>query len=175
MATTRFQYLDQSFPIESFVWDGTGLICTITGHKLINGVVAKAINTSSSYDSVTGTVQVIDANSFRILGAPVLGSFKEVFVNSYLPTQITTTKTYTLKKGEGTETVVQAYVLGVGGAAATPQVSMDGVGWISLTPITCTTSNLNSQFISFPGGWGYIRLNITAIGANTQLIVVVGD
>lgn len=175
MATTRFQYLDQSFPIESFVWDGTGLICSITAHKLINGVTAKAINTSSSYDSVTGVVQVINANSFRIVSAPVAGSFKEVRVNCWLPTQTGLTPKYTIKKGEGSETVVQAYVIGTGGATVTPQVSLDGVAWIPLTALTCTTTNLDSKHLVFTAGWGYIRLSITALGTATQLFVVVGD
>jgi len=175
MANTRFQYLGQTFPIESFVWDGTGLVCTITAHKLINGVTAKAINTSSSYDSVTGTVQVIGVNSFRIVGAPVLGSFKEVSVNCWLPTQTGITKSYSLRKGEGSESVVQAYVIGTGGATVTPQVSMDGVGWIPLTALTCTTTTLDSKHLAFTTGWCFIRLSITALGANTQLIVVVGD
>jgi len=175
MANTRFQYLDQSFTITSFAWDGTGLVCTLNGHKLINGVVARAINTSSSYDSVTGTVQVINVNSFRIVSAPVLGSFNEVRVNCWLPTQTGVTKTYSLKKGEGSETVVQAYVIGTGGATVTPEVSMDGIGWRPLTALTLTTTTLHSSHLTFTSGWCYIRLNITALGANTQLVVVVGD
>jgi len=175
MAHTRFQYLGQTFPIESFVWDATGLVCTITAHKLINGVVAKAINTSSSYDSVTGAVEVINANSFRIVSAPVLGSFKEVNVNCYLPTQTGTTKSYTLRKGEGSETVVQAYVIGTGGATVTPEMSMDGVAWRPLTLLTLTGTTLNSSHLSFTTGWCFIRLNIATLGANTQLVVVVGD
>jgi hypothetical protein len=175
MANTRFQYLDQSFTITSFAWDGTGLVCTLNGHKLINGVVARAINTSSSYDSVTGTVQVINVNSFRIVSAPVLGSFNEVRVNCWLPTQTGVTKTYSLKKGEGSETVVQAYVIGTGGAVFDVQFSLDGVGWTTASTVTLTTVNLNAGGFTFTAGWGYIRLNITSIGTNTQLIVVIGD
>lgn len=175
MATTRFQYLDQIFPIESFVWDGTGLVCTITGHKLINGVVAKAINTVSAYDSVTGVVQVIDVNSFRIVAAPVLGSFSEVKVNCYLPTQTGISKTYTIKKGEGSETVVQAYVVGTGGATFDVHLSLDGVGWTNAATVTLDTVNMDTGGFTFTAGWGYIRLNITSLGANTQLVVAIGD
>ena len=69
----------------------------------------------------------------------------------------------------------QITVIGTGGATVTPQVSMDGVAWIPLTALTLTGTTLDSKHLAFTTGWCFIRLNITALGSATQLVVVVGD
>ena len=171
MASGRQQYLEQRLPIPTFSWDATGLIVNIVGHKLLNGFTVTAVNTSSSYDSVTGIVEVIGADSFRIVAAPVLGSFSEVIVRGFMATGLT--PAYSIRKGAGAETVVQSWVTGTNGATFTPQFSMNGTNWVPGTAVTHTTG-ATSNFTLTPG-WAYIRLNITAIGASTILSVVLGD
>lgn len=173
MALTRLQYLEQRLPIGSFSWDGTGLIVNITNHKLIAGFTVTAPNFHSSYNSVTGIVQLIDANSFRIVSAPVLGSFTEIIVRGFMSTGFT--PVYAIRKGEGAETVVQSWVTGTGACTFTTQLSMDGLHWINSTNVIHTTTDGDTGGFTFTAGWGYMRLNVTAIGANTILTVILGD
>ena len=173
MALTRIQYLERRLPIESFVWDSTGLVVTITGHKITNGFTVTAPNLHSSYNSVSGIVEVIGVNSFRIVADEVLGSFTEVIVRGFTNTGLT--PSYSIRKGEGAETVVQSWVTGTGGCTFTVQFSMDGLHWIDSVNITHTTINNDTGGFTFTAGWAYMRLNITTLGANTILTVIVGD
>lgn len=174
MALTRIQYLEQRLPIEAFEWDATGLVVTITGHKIIEGFTVTAPNFHSAYNSVTGEVEVIDANSFRIVADQVLGSFTEIIVRGFMSTGYS--PVYSIRKGEGAETVVQSWVTGTNGATFTAEFSMDGLHWLPITDsnaITLTTEATSA--FTFTAGWAYIRLDITAIGAATALTVVLGD
>lgn len=170
----RIQYLEQRLPIEAFEWDATGLVVTITGHKIIEGFTVTAPNFHSSYSSITGIVEVIDANSFRIVADEVLGSFTEVIVRGFMSTGYS--PVYSIRKGEGAETVVQSWVTGTNGATFTVEFSMDGVHWVTITNSTSIelVASATSAF-TFTAGWAYMRLNITALGANTILSVVTGD
>lgn len=173
MALTRIQYLEQRLPIEAFEWDATGLVVTITGHKIIEGFTVTAPNFHSAYNSVTGVVEVIDANNFRIVADQVLGSFTEIIVRGFMSTGYS--PVYSIRKGEGAETVFQSWVTGTNGATFTAEFSMDGVHWINSANVIHTTTDGDTGGFTFTAGWAYLRLNITALGASTILTVVMGD
>ena len=175
MALTRLQNIEQRFTATSFSWDATGLLLTITSHKFIAGITVTVPNIDSAYDSITGVIQVVDANTIRVVSDPVLGRFAEVIVRGFLPGQTGYTDVYSIRKGEGSETVLQSWVTGTGGAAYNVELSMDGTHWINSATVTHTTVSGDTGGFTFTAGWAYIRFNITSLGASTILSIILGD
>lgn len=69
--------------------------------------------------------------------------------------------------------VVQSYVTGTGGASYTVNGSLDGVHWSAIgSAVTHAGTTNDTQSVAIEPGWMYITINISSIGAGTQLTVM---
>lgn len=176
MSTSRVKYQKQFFPVESYVYDeANGKInITSTGHILFNNVSITLIS-GASYDALTGLATVINANTFSVPAITNLQFIDNYVVNGYLTNQTGTKPAQTLPRGTGTETIIQSYVSGTGGASYVIDVSLDTSHWIPVANVTHSNTNNDTGFITISPGWAYYRANINSIGANTNLVIMSGE
>ena len=176
MSSNRVRKLRQIFPVQSFSWSGDDLtIVTADPHLLYTGLTIQADNIDTAYDSVVGIITVVDANTFTISGKFTLGRFFQYQVVGFLPGQTGGVGVYTLPRSTGFPMVIQSYVSGIGGATYTMEVSMDGIHWIQLDSVTHSGTDGATDYKTIAPGWVYFRPNISIIGAETNLVLIVGE
>lgn len=176
MSSQRIKYIKQFFPIEAKSYDTGTKTYTITAnnHGLFTDIdiylVSEPYNTT--YKT---TANVTSANTFTAFCYQPLEQLSHYYINGYLSGQTGVKEEQTLPRATGTETVIQSYVTGTGGAAYNIDVSLDKTHWIQTANLTHTSTSGDTGFITISPGWAYYRPNVTSIGANTNLVIISGE
>ncbi len=176
MSSSRVKYIKSFFPIQGYTFDSANntIIVTANNHLLYaNADVYLASGTQ--YAAYKSKVTSNTANTFTVSATANLAYLTDYYVTGYVTGQIGPQTEQTLPRGTGTETVIQSYVSGTGGATYTIEVSLDNSHWIPVANVTHTTNNNDTGFITVSPGWAYYRTNINSIGANTNLVIMSGE
>lgn len=126
--------------------------------QVLSGAVASVISTTSF------TIAASSAFSGMIIGNITTDFFR---------TGQTGRNIITYPRSVGNSGVIQSYVSGTGAATYVLEGSLDGIHWSTLSTITHTTTDQNTQFVTVEPSWSYLAANITTIGAATRLDIFV--
>jgi len=176
MSSQRVRYIRQFFPIGSYTYNTTTATYSITAnnHLLFEGVPVYLV--SEPYNTThLSTANVTSSNTFNVSCPSDLPKLSHYYVNGYLSNQTGVKPEHTLPRATGTETIVQTYVNGTGGASLSVDVSLDTQHWINVGSIVNGTASGNTGYITISPGWAYMRPNVVSIGANTNLVIMTGE
>lgn len=173
MSTQRVRYIKQFFPIETYSFDsGNNKITVVSNnHTLFTGTKLY-LASGTRYETYPKVATVISSNTFTVTSTSNIPYLDSFYVNGFLPGQTGAKPEHTLPRATGTETIVQSYVDGAGGAAYTVDVSLDTSHWITISTITHASVSGNTGYVTISPGWAYMRANVTAVGANTNLVIM---
>lgn len=176
MSVSRVKYIKQFFPIKSYSFDsGNNVINVVANsHNLFSNVTV-SLSSDINYGSYTGVATVVDANNFSVQCSQNLQGLTNFYVFGYLSGQTGNQSEQTLPRATGTDTIIQSYVNGTGGAAYKIDVSLDAVHWINSNTQSHSTTSGNTVFSTIKPGWAYYRANVTSLGANTNLVFMTGE
>lgn len=176
MSSKRVKYINQFFPINSYSFDsGNNVINVVAnGHSLFTGTRV-FLASGNRYEAYEKIATKTSANTFSVPSTSNISYLDNYYINGYLPGQTGTKEAQTLPRATGTETIVQSYVSGAGGASYTIDVSLDNSHWIPAGTITHATTDANTGYITISPGWAYMRANVVSIGANTNLVIMTGE
>ena len=176
MSSSRVRYTKQFIKINSYSYDTTNKVYNITAnnHNLFTGVPIY-LSSDQYYTSYLTSAVVTSSNTFTANCVDSIQSLTHVYVNGYLSGQTGEKEQQTLPRSTGTDTVIQSYVNGTGGAVYNIQVSLDASHWITTNTITHGTNSGNTTYTTIKSGWAYMRANVTSIGANTNLVLMTGE
>jgi hypothetical protein len=143
-------------------------VTTSSVHNLVTGDVV-SIPCAGGYEStLVGAVTVTNTTVFTIaaVGTPfeyLNGIVVIDFIRS-ISNAIVAAPT-----SAGVAGLVQASVTGTNGSTTVVYGSCDGVKFTTtaIGTLTCTTGQ--TQFLSIPNNWPFLKLDTTAIGASTKL------
>ena len=176
MSSSRIRYPKQFIEINSYSYDTTNKVYNITAnnHNLFTGVPLY-LASEPYYTSYLTSAVVTSGNTFTANCTQSIEKLTHVYVNGYLSGQVGEKQEQTLPRATGTDTVIQSYVNGTGGASYTIQVSLDKSHWITVNTITHGVDAGNTAYATVKPGWAYMRANVTAIGANTNLVLMTSE
>lgn len=176
MSVSRIKYIKQFFPIQSYVFDSANsqIVITSTNHPLYANA---NINLTSGiqYEAYNAKVVSKTVNTFTVSASANLAYLTNFYINGYVTGQTGAKDPQTIPRATGTDTVIQSYVDGSGGASYIIEVSLDNSHWISLGTMTHASSDGNTAFTTISPGWAYMRANIASIGANTNLVIMTAE
>jgi hypothetical protein len=178
MSVSRVKYAKNYYPVQSFTYDtGNNLVTIVTpsNHNLWTGLNV-SLTSDVTYGACYGTANVTSANTFSIKYSNYIdGNITNYEINGYLPGTTGPQTEQTLPRATGTDTVIQSFVNGAGGASYSVEVSLDKAHWISIGSVTHASVDQNTSSITIKPGWAYYRANVTSVGANTNLVVMSGE
>lgn len=174
MSSARVKKAKTYYEISSYSFDSANNIVTANSvnHGLYSGIPCYLIS-DKDREFYKGTANVVSANVFTFAINYRPQNLTHVAIDGY--TSIGNKPEVTLPRGTGTETIVQSYVNGTGGAAYNIDVSLDIIHWIPAANVSHTTSDGDTGFVTISPGWSYMRANVTSIGANTNLVIMTGE
>ena len=174
MSVSRVKYSKQFFSVSTVSFDsGTGTVTvTANSHGLFTGIPV-ALTSDTNYSVINGNATVTSANTFTIASYVNPQFVTHFSINGFLT--IGEKGAQTLPRATGTETIVQSYVNGAGGASYKLDVSLDKEHWITLNTITHASVSGNTSYATISPGWAYYRANVASIGANTNLVIMSGE
>lgn len=176
MSVSRIKYIKQFFPIQSYVFDSANSQIVITSNNHILYANANINLTSGiQYEAYSAKVVSNTTNTFTVAATANLAYLTNYYVNGYVTGQTGGKDPQTLPRATGTDTVVQSYVDGTGGASYSIEVSLDNSHWIDFASISHATSDGNTQHAFISPGWAYMRANLSSIGANTNLVIMTAE
>lgn len=176
MSVSRVKYIKQFYPISSYIFDeaNSSIVVTANNHVLYaNADVYLASGTQ--YAAYKTKVISNTVNTFTVSATSNQSYLTDYYINGYVTGQTGAKEPQTLPRATGTETIIQSYVTGTGGASYSIDVSLDNSHWITTANVTHTTTNNDTGFITISPGWAYMRANINSIGANTNLVIMTGE
>lgn len=176
MSSSRVKHIKQFYQINSYKFDSANGLVTVTanGHNLFSNV--KVILTSDiNYDGVKGVANVTSSNTFTVSTITDPQFLTHYVVYGYLPGQTGAQVEQTLPRATGTDTIIQSYVNGTGGASYYIDVSLDSSNWIRANSITHGSDSGNTTYVTIKPGWAYYRANVASVGANTNLVIMSGE
>lgn len=174
MSVSRVRYLKQFFPVVSFTYTNNVITVVANNHGLFTGVDV-TLTSGASYDAYTAKATVTSANTFTVQCNKHMQGIDNYCINGFLSSQTGEKPAHTLPRATGTDTIVQSYVNGTGGASYKIDVSLDSQHWITTNTVTHGTDSGNTTYITLKPGWAYMRPNVTSIGANTNLVIMSGE
>lgn len=176
MSVSRVRYIKKSYPVNSSSLDKSTGILTVTAnsHQLFTGINV-TVSSGSSYDAVTATATITGANTFQLNCPKYIQNIDGYFINGYISSDSGAQSPQTLPRATGTDTIIQSYVNGSGGASYKVDLSMDGSNWITANTISHGTNSGNTTFMTISPGWAYMRANVISVGANTNLVIMTGE
>lgn len=174
MSVSRVKYLKQYFPITSYSFDSGISTISANNHLLFTGIPV-SLTSDKQYFSYNSFATVISANSFSVPSSEYIHNLTHFCINGYVSGQTGRMEPQTIPRATGTETIVQSYVNGTGGATYNVDVSLDKDHWISLGSIVHGSQSGNTAYLTISPGWAYMRANVASIGANTNLVIMTGE
>lgn len=174
MSVSRVRYIKNFFPIVSYTYTNNLITVVANNHNLFTGVDV-TLTSGVSYDAYTAKANVTSANTFTVQCNKHMQNIDSYCINGFLSNQTGEKPAHTLPRATGTDTIVQSYVNGTGGAAYKIDVSLDGVNWIYANTISHGSNSGNTTYITLKPGWAYMRANVTSVGANTNLVIMTGE
>lgn len=177
MSLSRVKYAKQYYPVQSYTYDtanGTVTIVTPTSHNLWSNLYVSLVS-NITYAACYGTANVISANTFIVQYSNYIDGLTNYEINGYLPGTTGGQTEQTLPRGTGTDTIIQSYVNGSNGASYIVEVSLDKTHWIATANVTHANVDQDTAFITIKPGWAYYRANVSAIGNNTNLVLLSGE
>ena len=172
MSVSRVKYSKQFFTVSSVSYNSGTVTVTANNHGLFTGIPV-SLTSDTNYSVINGNATVTSANTFTIAS-----NISPQFVTHFSISGHLTTgekEAQTLPRATGTETIVQSYVSGSGGATYKLDVSLDKEHWINLQTVTHGSTSGNTTYVSISPGWAYMRANVTVLGANTNLVIMSGE
>jgi hypothetical protein len=182
MSSGRVKKSKQFFGISSYSYDTANGVINVTanGHNLFTGCPVY-LTSDKSYEAYYATANVTSTNTFTVLsGVTDLQFLTNFAIDGYLggPSgnlQIGNRHSHAIPRATGTDTVIQTYTNGAGGASILVDVSLDGSHWISFGSLTNGSADGNTVALTIKPGWAFYRANIQSIGANTNLVIMSGE
>jgi len=179
MSVSRIKYIKQYVPVSSYTYDSGNSVVSITtssNHLLFTGVPI-FLTSDKQYSAYNTVATVISANTITapVTAVNYIQGLTHVGLFGYLPTQIGAQEAQTLPRATGTQSVVQSYVNGAGGAEYGIEVSLDTSHWIAVNTVTHGATSGNTMYSTISPGWAYMRANVTSIGTNTNLVIMTGE
>lgn len=145
-------------------------VTTASAHGLVTGDIV-TIPCAGGYDApLKGAVTVTNTTVFTIAAAGAnkatayLNGFVEIDFIRAISSAIISAPT-----SAGVPGVVQASVTGTNGSTTAVYGSCDGVHFTTTAIGTLTCTAGQTQFLSIPNNWPFLKLDTTAIGASTKL------
>lgn len=172
MSVSRVKYPKQFSPVFSTTFNSGTVIVTANNHGLFTGIPV-ALTSDKNYAVINGYATVTSANTFTIPSNINPQYVTHFAINGYLSSG--EKEAQTLPRATGTETIVQSYVNGAGGAAYKLDVSLDKEHWVTLQTVSHASVSGNTSYVTISPGWAYYRANVSSIGANTNLVVMSGE
>jgi hypothetical protein len=169
MSVSRVKYIKQYFPITSYSYSSsnTTVSITATNHGLFTGIPL-ALTSDKHYSAYNGSANVTSANTFTVQSYINPQNLTHFSIDGYISTG--QKEAQTLPRGRGIDSVIQTYTNGSGGATVSIEVSLDTQHWISVG--TMVVTNTNTAFVSVSPSWAYYRANVTALAANSNLVLM---
>lgn len=174
MSVSRIKYIKQYFPIENYEYSSGNIEVTSNNHLLFTGVPV-SLTSDKQYSAYNSIAQVNSDSIFSIPSSEYIHNLTHYSVTGYLSGQSGVMESQTLPRATGTETIVQSYVNGEGGATYAIDVSLDKSHWINLVTIVHGSDSGNTAYLTISPGWAYYRANVASIGANTNLVIMSGE
>ena len=174
MSVSRVRYIKNFFPIVSYTYTNDLITVVANNHNLFTGVDV-TLTSGVSYDAYTAKANVTSANTFTVQCNKHMQNIDSYCINGFLTGQTGEKPAHTLPRSTGTDTIVQSYVNGTGGAGYKIDVSLDGVHWIPANTVSHSTTSDDTAFVTLKPGWAYMRANVTSVGANTNLVIMTGE
>ena len=172
MSVSRVKYIKQFFVVSSTSYNSGTITAIANNHGLFTGIPV-SLTSDKNYAVINGNATVTSANTFTIASNIEPQFVTHFSINGYLTTG--EKEAQTLPRATGTETIVQSYVNGTGGATYKLDVSLDKEHWINLQTVTHSSTSGNTNYITISPGWAYMRANVASIGANTNLVIMTGE
>lgn len=176
MSTQRVKYIKQFFPLTSYTYNNNVFSVVANNHLLFTGVPVY-LTSDRNYGAVKGIANVTSSNTFTVTteGTFFDQQLTHFAVDGYLPTQTGTKPEQTLPRATGTDTIIQTYTNGAGGASVSFDVSLDTSHWINVGTVTNASVSGNTNYITLKPGWAYYRANVVSIGADTNVVIMSGE
>lgn len=176
MSVSRVKFIKEYFPLTSYQIDGANnkINVVANSHNLFTGITV-SLSSDINYGSYTAPATVTSSNTFSV---QIPASINIQNLTNYYTFGYTSTGAksgQTLPRATGTDTVIQSYVNGTGGATYTIDLSLDSTHWIAANTIVHGADSGNTSFVTIKPGWAYYRANVTALGANTNLVIMSGE
>ena len=172
MSVSRVKYPKQFSSVVSTTFNSGTVTVTANNHGLFTGIPV-ALTSDKNYAVINGFATVTSANTFTIANFTNPQDVTHFAIKGYLTTG--EKEAQTLPRATGTETIVQSYVNGAGGATYKLDVSLDSEHWVNLQTISHASVSGNTSYVTISPGWAYYRANVTTIGANTNLVIMSGE
>ncbi len=179
MSSRRVKKITRELDYTATYSSGTGLLTVTTAtHYLTstNKVRLYFADAPQELNNVTATVT--SSTTFTIpltaIEATRVQAVGKVVIDFYGPSQTGVQEAFTIPRGQGSgNLVIQSYVTGTGGATYTLELSLDAVHWITaVATVTHSGTSGDTAFITVDPAWAYARINPSAIGAATQLTIL---
>lgn len=174
MSISRVKYIKQYFPVLSYTFSSGSTEVTANNHLLFTGIPV-SLTSDKQYFAYNSYATVTSGNTFTIPSTEYIHNITHFSINGYVSGQSGEMEAQTLPRATGTETIVQSYVNGAGGASYKIDVSLDKEHWINMGTISHATVSGNTAYMTLSPGWAYMRANVVSIGANTNLVIMTGE
>ncbi len=175
MSLSRIKYIKQFYQIASYTFTNNNInIVTVNDHNLYTGIEVN-LSSDRNYSSYKGIANVTSANTFSVPSNNNIELLTNYYVKGYYTGQSGTQSAETLPRATGTQLIIQSYVSGNGAANVIIETSLDASHWIPAGYINHTNINDDTGFLSISPGWAYMRANIVSLGANTNLVLIIGE
>lgn len=177
MSVSRVRYIKQYFPITSYTYDpATSSFNILANSHPLFANVSVYLTSDLQYSSVKGIANVTSSNTFSV--ATTTGDIKNLThysIDGFVTGQTGEKEAHTLPRATGTDTIIQSYVTGTGGASYNIDVSLDKAHWITMNTVTHGSASGNTMYVTLKPGWAYMRPNVVSIGANTNLVIMTAE
>lgn len=151
-------------------WNAGVLTVTTATHYLATGNLVTLV--LSNGDKLVGlTVTVTNATTFTV-ATDRLYAAGTVEIGFFSTGQTGLQTAVSFARSTAASGVIQSFVSGTGTAVYLIVGSLDGVHWTTLTTITHTSSNNDTQSYVVEPSWAFININITSVGAATTCTVM---
>jgi len=174
MSVSRVKNSKQYFSIVDYSYNSGNITIVANNHLLYTGVPIY-LTSDRQYSAYYANATVTSANTFTVPATEYLQNLTHFAVDGFLSGQVGGQSPQTLPRGTGTDTIIQSYVNGAGGATFTVEVSLDKSHWISVGTIINANSSGNTAYLTIKPGWAYMRPNIGIVGSNTNLVIITGE
>lgn len=166
------KFLEQRISIVT-TWANNTLTCVSSAAHLLNTGDTPIISLEN-YGNFQNSVTVVNPTSFTIANFPrIISPTPGTLILDFFSAGQTGRIAYKVdRKNPGVSNVLHTLVVGAGGARYTAEVSMNGEHWVAISDVTHATTTGDSEFTPFEPSWAFAAINITSIGVDTRLKVI---
>ena len=180
MSSRKIKPFIRNIAIKNTTYDNNTkltLIETVAAHLLVDGDLVTLRFNNVPQILLNVAIDVITPTTFNVATYQDFG-FKNgatLEVDYYSTGMTGGQDSLTLSSSTALPAVIQTFVVGTGTAVYQVESSLNGNNWITdPTVITHTNISGSSLAVTVSPSWGYVRINVTSIGAATRLFALLG-